>query len=225
MEKNIIYSYLPKTEDLIIPRKEILRYMGCRDEDETVSALIERCITETIDAINPKGSFGFFDITKNDSGIYIDKLLFKSKDLSENLDKCSIASVFSLTLGTEIDFIINKYQNTSPATALCINSVATAAIEVLADKLCSEISENIKAENLYIRPRFSAGYGDFSIEYQGSILNLVNASKLNGIYLTDALMMVPIKSITAIAGISRGEPCCRKNHCEGCKKINCNFRR
>ena len=51
--------------------------------------------------------------------------------------------------------------------------------------------------------RFSPGYGDFDLKYQKDILEYLDANKKIGISLTDSLMMIPTKSITAIIGIKR----------------------
>ena len=50
-------------------------------------------------------------------------------------------------------------------------------------------------------PRFSPGYGDFALDAQASILASLDAERQLGIYLTDESLMIPTKSITAVAGI------------------------
>lgn len=225
MEKNIIYAYSCKGDNLIIQEKEVLRYMSCKEETPDIKSLIDSCLPEVKKAFNPKGSFGYFDLELKDNIVLISGLSINSKNLSKNLSGCKSAVVFALTLGAEIDRLINRYQELSPSKALCINAIATAAVESLADRFCGEVYENIKDDGLYIRPRFSAGYGDFSIKYQRQIIDLVNGTKLNGITLTDALMMVPVKSVTAIMGISREKTDCHKHSCEDCDKKNCKFRR
>ena len=52
-------------------------------------------------------------------------------------------------------------------------------------------------------PRFSPGYGDFPLECQGMLLEALEAGKRIGIKLTDSLLMMPSKSVSAVMGASR----------------------
>jgi len=48
--------------------------------------------------------------------------------------------------------------------------------------------------------RFSAGYGDFSLENQKIIYDVLKLEQL-GISLSDKYMLIPEKSVTAVVGI------------------------
>ena len=50
-------------------------------------------------------------------------------------------------------------------------------------------------------PRFSAGYGDFSLEFQRNICDALDCQRKIGITLQESLIMLPTKSVTAIIGI------------------------
>ena len=56
--------------------------------------------------------------------------------------------------------------------------------------------------------RCSPGYGDLPLSLQPHLLSALNANKLLHITLSDTLLMIPQKSITAIVGI-------RSDDCEG----------
>lgn len=225
MKQGIIYTHSCSYEKINIPRKEILRYMGCMEETSSVSLLIDEFFPLVQRAVSFKGSFAYFPISVCDTSVSLTDISINSSALSKNLSNCQWAIVFALTLGTELDRLIRKYSHIRPSAALCINSIATAAIEQYADIFCGEISDKLSAESLYTRPRFSPGYGDFSIEYQADILNLVNASKLCGINLTKSYLMTPSKSVTALMGVSSINPGCTLHKCEACTKTNCNYRR
>ena len=49
--------------------------------------------------------------------------------------------------------------------------------------------------------RFSPGYSDFPLEFQRVLLAYLDAKNTVGIDLTDKILMVPSKSITAVLGI------------------------
>jgi len=50
-----------------------------------------------------------------------------------------------------------------------------------------------------LTPRFSPGYGDLSLDHQKGLLKYVEADKI-GISLSETMVMLPEKSITAVIG-------------------------
>lgn len=224
MEKSRVYSHFYPVENLIIPRKEILRYMTCKDDDSSAKALTDTLLPVVKDSLSLKGSFVYLPIECKTYGVYIADTFLKSRSLAKNLKECKTAVVFALSCGIDIDMLIKKYSALSTAEAFCINAIATAATEAYADVLCEEISNELKKENLYTRPRFSPGYGDLKIENQSVFLSLTNATKLVGITLTQKYMMMPSKSITAIMGVSDERCVSPGSNCCICTKENCIFK-
>ena len=49
----------------------------------------------------------------------------------------------------------------------------------------------MEKEGLYLRPRFSPGYGDFDIHYQEPIMRMLDCAKNIGLTITDSYMMTP----------------------------------
>ena len=97
-------------------------------------------------------------------------ILIKSAALRRNLDGCAGVYLFAATLGAGVDRLI------SGLTALGRVSeaaAAQAAAAALIEDCCDEENERLRAEaaerGLKLRPRFSPGYGDFSIEHQRDI--------------------------------------------------------
>ena len=225
MIKNTVYSHVFNGENINPPRKEILRYMACKEEDSNIQNLLDKFLPLVKMTALPKGSYAFFDLEKGEDAVFIEKESLKSKALYKNLKFCKSAILFSLTLGIGIDRLISKYSVLSPASALCINGIATALIEEYANIFCGEIKEILKGENLFLMPRFSPGYADFDLKNQNLFIKLTNAEKICGINLTDGYMMTPSKSITAIMGVSDTNLSCNKSGCEICGNKNCKFRR
>ena len=89
------------------------------------------------------------------------------------------------------------------------------------EKLAFEMKQSYK----YLRPRFSPGYGDFDINYQKKIVQLLDSAKQIGLTLTEGCMMVPTKSVTAFIGISDTNLTCHRAGCEVCTKEDCLYRR
>ena len=137
-------------------------------------------------------------------GIYYLLRIFcniKSKALSNSLRGCHKAVVFSATLGIESERLIQKHMRISAAKALCLEAIGNAQIEAVCDTFCDELKKENPSFSLV--PRFSPGYGDLSLDFQRSLLTVLNASKNIGVSLNESLSMSPSKSVTAIIGLKQ----------------------
>ena len=106
-----------------------------------------------------------------------------------------------------------------------MQACAAAMLEEYCDEMQDKIAQQLAEEKLYLRPRFSPGYGDFSILHQKEILDMLDAPKRIGLTMTDAYMLVPTKSVTAIIGVSNTKEPCHQKGCEECTKEDCLYRR
>ena len=102
---------------------------------------------------------------------------------------------------------------------------AAAMLEEYCDKAQNEIAESLRKEQLYLRPRFSPGYGDYSILHQDDILRMLDAAKTIGLTMTESYMLTPTKSVTAVIGVSSTQEPCHIKGCEECQKLDCIYRR
>ena len=59
------------------------------------------------------------------------------------------------------------------------------------------------AEGETLVPRYSPGFGDFPLTAQREILSVLDAARAIGVSLTDTLLMVPSKSVSAVIGVKR----------------------
>lgn len=205
--------------------RETIRYLGYKMQLPDEQTLDEICklMQELEENCTPKYIYKEFPISIEKDTICFDFFSINSKNLSKNLQNCEKAILFAVTLGTQADFLIRKYSKISIAKSVMINACASAYIEEFANFSQKEIENTLKSE--YLRPRFSPGYGDFDLKYQKNILNSLNSSKNIGLTLTDSLILMPIKSITAVIGISKINSDCEIHGCEICSKKDCEFRR
>ena len=114
----------------------------------------------------------------------------------KNLEKSDTVYVFAVTLGLAVDRLIKKKAALSAADGFVYNAVASALAEAACDLAESEITGDVDC-----RPRFSPGYADFSLSHQRELLAMLDAEHRIGIALTDSLLMIPTKSITAVIGV------------------------
>ena len=59
----------------------------------------------------------------------------------------------------------------------------------------------LKEQYKDIKPRFSAGYGDFPLSAQKEIFGMLDCARQIGLTLNDSLLMSPTKSVTSIVGL------------------------
>lgn len=122
---------------------------------------------------------------------------FESRNLYKNLEGCGEVFLFAVTLGVGVDRLLMRLSAVSGARHFITDALASA----LAEAACDRLDAELKGE-LTCAPRFSPGYGDLPLELQKPLLNLLQAQRI-GIHLTENLLMVPTKSITAIMGIKQ----------------------
>lgn len=149
----------------------------------------------------------------------------RSRGLARNLKGCLEVILVAATLGTRTDLLLRRYSRTDMTRAVILQACAAARLEEYLDAWQEERKKELEEEGLYLRPRFSPGYGDFSIHHQKALLQRLEAPKRIGLTMTDGYMLTPSKSVTALAGISLEETACHRQGCESCGKIDCAYRR
>ena len=179
---------------------EIIRYMGGADTRETVE-LIRDCLKLTEGRFAFRVCFTELDVKADGDTLHLGEYTVNSSDLCKCLGDCRRAAVFGATVGLEIDRLILAYGKISPSKALCLQAIGAERIEALCDSFC----EYLKQSGKTIRPRFSAGYGDLSLEFQRDIFELLDCQRKIGLTLSDSLLMSPTKSVTAIVGYQNEE--------------------
>lgn len=189
--KIIVKNYpMPK-----INQKEILRYSGMKGENLEITEIIKECLNE-INSLDYRVCYAVVDISVK-NGVDFNAFKVNSIDLSKNLNGYNKAVVFVATVGIEIDRLIKKYSVLSPVKAVIFQAIGAERIE----SLCNTFCKDLKGEYSVVAPRFSAGYGDFSLEYQTEIFKILNPEKYIGVTLLDSKLMLPSKSVTAVVGV------------------------
>lgn len=186
-----------------------LRYMGAREADAALVALVGQGF-DALSAAEPRHIMASFPCAT-----LVD--IFQSDALAAHLDGCDTAMLFAATLGTEADRLIRRAEATDTLWATALHACAAAKIEAYADAAQDSIAQAS-------RPRFSPGYADFPLSMQGRLLDLLQAGKRIGLFLTDSDMLAPTKSITAVIGLGPPLPGCPADKCARCGKLDCAFR-
>ncbi len=208
--------------------RETLRYLGYRRErpDSRVEALLAECRRELDRAVSFRHVKREMPLTlTGEAGICTDLFMTESRSLAKNLKGCDRLLVFAATAGIGADQLIQRYERVQVSKAVVIQAMAAAMIEEYCDSLNREWKEAFRREGRYLRPRFSPGYGDFPLECQKALIGGLEAGKRIGLTLTDSLIMMPSKSVTAVIGISSLPADCFVEGCEACGRTDCEYRR
>jgi len=195
--------FKPQQEDFT----EIARYLGYRRSDYEVSdaeikKLIEECGNEMYRSILPKAVFDEFELKLQDTNISFSDVSFDSKDLSRNLKDCESVFLVAVTVGPQVDLLIRRYERTDSVKAAIMQSAGAMYAEKLIEYVNQTIKIAAKEKGLKTKPRYSAGYGDVSLELQKDFFRLLPCSKI-GLTLMDTLIMAPEKSVTAFIGCGK----------------------
>lgn len=211
-----------------IRTKEAIRYLGYGRNavDEYTLGMIRESFEELQNLVEKKFVYRIFELSILDDGkLMIGKQTIQSKSLHKNLQGCREVVLFGATLGAAVDRQIRKYELLDIAHAVVFQACATAYLEEYCDQVQDELREIVAKDGRYLRPRFSPGYGDFSVLHQKDVLKFLDAPKRIGLTMTDGYMLTPTKSVTAVIGISDTEESCHRKGCEECDKSECIYRR
>ena len=180
--------------ELEINKSEALRYAGVRGEaDPETLKLYSTAYSLLCEDASAKAVYKQTKVTFFDGGVFLDEEKIFSLGLNKFLQKTENAAILAATAGIEADRLINRYSMVEPSLALMIDAIAAAGVEALCNSLCSGCFCVEKSR------RFSPGYGDFPMEYQKRITEILNTPLNIGVTLTNSLMLTPTKSVTAVA--------------------------
>ena len=210
--------------------REAVRYLGFgkNEADERTLELIQQSFKDLEQEAGPKSICQIFDLNHTDDGrLVIGQMEIRSKSLSRNLKGCRQVVLFGATLGAGVDRLMRRISLTDMARAVILQSCAAAMLEEYCDECQKKIAAELEEEHLYLRPRFSPGYGDLSLALQKDIFAVLDCPRKIGITLNESLLMSPSKSVTAIIGVCDEKPDCADNEhkCESCTKQDCAYRR
>ncbi len=203
-------------------------YRGIADIGPDIRAKIDKAIGQVSLQSHPRIISKEYPVTVRDNDVTIhagsEDVVLHSESLARNLSGCCGAILLAATIGPACDMLVRRAGVTSAVDASIYQAAGAAAIESFLDDMNDRYKADYEAQGLFLRPRFSPGYGDLKLDHQKDWFRLLDITKQIGIELTDSLLMVPTKSVTAIIGIgiNKGTQGC--SGCAGCnKKGTCDF--
>lgn len=211
-----------------IDKAQVARYLGYHGSapDERMAALIDECEKMLLKTARPRYTYRVFDLYFSKEGVQVGKggLLLTGDDIRSHLKGCERAALLAATLSTEADRLIKMCSLVDALRGMVVDCCASAAIE----QLCDIAEKEIKAQYLGcdFPFRYSPGYGDLPLSLQRDFLQFVDAPRKIGLTVNDSSMMIPVKSVTAILGISSSSAAKGRKSCDICRwSGSCEFQK
>ncbi len=206
---------------------EALRYAGVRPPaPEDLRARAEALSQMMRDKVTPRYTWRMSPLVhqENMPVLVAADILLPGRTADRMLADCDSAVVLVCTLGTPFDMLLRQTEARDMADALLLNGCGAAYVEAACDAAEREVAEHFPKKHL--TDRFSPGYGDLPLSLQASLLSMTDASRRLGVTLSDSCLMNPVKSVTAIIGLSDHPQQAKIRGCDFCTlRTRCQLRK
>ena len=210
---------------MTIPISEVLRYLGASAADEATWLAVEQAAEELAATLAPRFVYKVFSVEHSDSGAFLPEAgLFLPGAMAKTmLQGCGQAALLCCTLGAAFDRLLRMTQARDMAKAAILNACGSAYAEAGCNAAEKEIAS--RYPGMYLTDRFSPGYGDLPLSIQPGFIAALDAGRRLGVTVTDSLLMLPAKTVTAVIGLSELPQPARIRGCGFCAlKENCAYR-
>ncbi|MGM9912161.1 hypothetical protein [Floccifex sp.] len=204
------------------PIEQVLYYLGYQDQelDSLVLNQIHEMRNLTISSANPKLLYRIF--SKEECRA----LHFEGNDIRQIIEPSQYIVFMVATLSNSVEKIAHQKSVTNVSEALIFDACCNAAIENVCDNFQVELTKQLEKERLYLSDRFSPGYGDFPLSFQSTLCSCLNTSSKIAVNVSENNILSPLKTVSAICGISDKPFKHRFRGCETCNLfITCSLRK
>lgn len=209
-------------QKLSISYQEVMRYAMCQQLDAQSKQQLEKAMQKISEIATHQ--YHFIILEKEDC--LIQQMCQQSKTFRQHIKECHHIIMIGVTIGIQVDRLLKRLQSQNMSDALWHNAVANAYVEALCDDINEQLKQYYVKQNQYLTDRFSCGYADLSLTWQKDIIQRLDASKKIGLFVNEAMLLQPEKSVTAMIGIANIPQRARIRGCAYCdKKSNCEYRK
>jgi len=223
---NSTIEYSIDINSLKIDFDSILLSMGYSKENVPIflRSLLKDLYAEAILISKPKSGFKLFPqgsaYATNGKVVIEDETFETDKIISYPLKQMNSIVIFAGTVGKEFDEWLNeKKQEEDTIQEYISNLLGSAIAESIAEWTYTKIVKNVEKDNLSCSNSYSPGYCGWSVSEQHKLFSFFPKNFCE-IKLLESALMLPIKSISGIVGVSENiikmdYPCdvCNIPHC------------
>lgn len=196
---------------------DALRFMGipAAQQDDQWRNVARQTFAKLEGCASPRWIWRRFSLVVEQKSVTVaSSLTIESTDLVALFAHCSECYVLAATLGAALDRHIAAAQKIDMLDGLALDACASVWADAQCDLAEGEIMDDLK-DGEHLTMRFSPGYGDVPLSDSRRLLELLDASRRLGVTVTARGMMLPVKSVNAIIGVST-QPENRKRSCTQC---------
>lgn len=209
MDTGLVHHRLD-AKDIPADISEVYRYLGfskpvvlnhLSQKNDAIPSetaeLVKKCISQMQEILHPQAIYQIFPLNEECLASVL-----QSKDLSKRLEGCSHVILLACTIGPQVDALIRRWSKLDSAMAVVMQACGSMFIESYLDILVNQLQEQLKKEGCTLKNRYSPGYGDLPLEIQKIVFSILPCTQKTGLTLTEGLLMIPEKSVTAFIGIN-----------------------
>lgn len=177
---------------------------GATEISSDLNSELDHIIKETEDLCPVSTAYRLVRIREHRSGIVEleDGTVLSGGALSKLLAESNEVVLMASTAGSAVmDRIRALFDGGRAGDAVVMDAAASEIADAGLDFLMDYIATFLRREGKTLtKHRFSPGYGDFTLDQQAHFARLLEIGKM-GIAITETCMLIPEKSVLAVAGI------------------------
>lgn len=206
---------------------EALRYLGVGEHPpESLRRQAETIAAELAGAVQPRWVYAVLDLEREGDAPRLPalNLTLAGQSARMMLEDCGQAALLACTIGAEFDRCLRAMQRRDMARAVLLDACGSALVERGCDAAERELAARLPG--VYLTDRFSPGYGDLPLDIQPDICAALDTPRRLGLHVTERLLLNPMKSVTAVIGLSDRPQRARIRGCAFCAmRENCQLRK
>lgn len=196
---------------------EALRYLGAAGAPETLRRQVAGELKVLAVQARPRYTYRVCGLETRGDGIGLagTGVVLRGNTAARLLETCGRAALVACTLGARFDLSLNAAQARDMARAVILDACGSALVERGCDEAEAELSARFPGQ--YLTDRFSPGYGDLPLDAQRDICAALDTPRRLGLHVTESLLLNPVKSVTAVIGLSDRPQMARIRGCDFCQ--------
>ena len=211
---------------MTLDRAEALRYLAIARPDAGSLEAIEPVAAALEAALTPRFTFAVFPVRRTPEGAALEGsgLVLPGRMARTMLRECSDAVLLLCTLGAGFEAQLRAASARDMAQAAMLDACGSAYVEAGCDAAEQAIAARFPEK--YLTDRFSPGYGDLPLELQPALCAALDSQRRLGVTVTESLLMVPMKTVSAVIGLADTPQPARVRGCQFCaRRETCEFRK
>lgn len=202
---------------------EAMRYLGAGHDAET-EALVRSAAAELEQRVQPRFVYRVFPVEHAEGGVSLADLPLPGEMAARMLREASRAAILVCTLGAGFETLLRAVAARDMARAAALDACGSAYVEAGCDEAERAIAARFPEK--FLTDRFSPGYGDLPLALQPALCAALDAQRRLGVTVTESLLMVPTKTVSAIIGLADTAQPARVRGCGFCaRRETCAFRK